>query len=98
MDWRSAVIETLYPRSTMGVLDSIRRLFGRAENAMNEADYAALDAVHRAEDRIDEATGGRYYDTVEKADDEAGELLERLHLDSDPGADDASVATDHRDA
>ena len=39
---------------TMGLLDSIRRLFGRAEDAMNEVDYAALDAVHHAEDRIDE--------------------------------------------
>jgi hypothetical protein len=68
----------------MGLLDSIRRLFGRAEDAMNEVDYAALDAVHHAQDRVDEATGGRYYDTVEKADDEAGELLERLHLDEEP--------------
>jgi len=69
----------------MGLVDAIRRLFGRAEDALNDADYAALDAVHRAEDRVDEATGGRYYDTVEKADDEAGELLDRLHLDEEPG-------------
>jgi hypothetical protein len=73
---------------TMGLLDSIRRLFGRAEEAMNEVDYAALDAVHHAEDRIDGATGGRFYDTVEKADEEAGELLERLHLDDEPGQSD----------
>jgi hypothetical protein len=70
---------------TMGLLDSIRRLFGRAEEAMNEVDYAALDAVHHAEDRIDGATGGRFYDAVEKADEEAGEILERLHLDTEPG-------------
>jgi hypothetical protein len=70
---------------TMGLLDSIRRLFGRAEDAMNEVDYAALDTVHQAENRIDEATGGRYYDAVEKADEGAGELLERLHLDGEPG-------------
>ena len=70
---------------TMGLLDSIRRLFGRAGDAMNEVDYAALDAVHHAEDRIDDASGGRYYDAVEKADEEAGELLERLHLDGEPG-------------
>ena len=54
---------------------------------MNDADLAALDAVHRAEDRLDDVTGGRYYDTVEKADEEAGELLERLHLDGEPGQD-----------
>ena len=69
----------------MGLLDSIRRVFGRAENAMNQADLSALEAVHRAEDRLDDATGGRYYDTVEKADEEAGELLERLGLDDEPG-------------
>ena len=73
---------------TMGLLDSIRRLFGRAEDAMNEVDYTALDAVHHAEDRIDGATGGRFYDAVEKADEEAGELLERLHLDDEPGQSD----------
>jgi hypothetical protein len=77
--------ENVMIAATMGLLDSIRRLLGRAENAMNEVDYAALDAVHQAEDRIDEATGGRFYDSVEKADDEAGELLERLHLDGEPG-------------
>jgi len=78
---------------TMGLLDSIRRLFGRAEDAMNEVDYAALDAVHGAEDRIDDATGGRYYDAVEKADEEAGELLERLHLDGEPGQQTPNDAT-----
>ena len=71
----------------MGVLDSIRRLFGRADQAMTKADYAAIDAVHNVEDRVDEATGGRFYDAVEKADEEAGELLERLHLDGEPDGD-----------
>jgi hypothetical protein len=68
----------------MGVLDSIRRIFGRADRAMTGADYAAMDAVHHVEDRVDDATGGRFYDAVEKADEEAGELLDRLHLDDEP--------------
>ena len=68
----------------MGIVDSIRRLFGRADRAMTEADYAAIDAVHDVEDRLDDATGGRFYDAVEKADEEAGALLERLHLDGEP--------------
>ena len=68
----------------MGVLDSIRRLLGRADDAMTKADYAAIDAVHDVEDRVDDATGGRFYDAVEKADEEAGELLERLHLEGEP--------------
>jgi hypothetical protein len=68
----------------MGLLDSIRRLFGHAEEALNEADYAALDAVHHAEDRLDDATGGRFYDAVERADEEAEELLDRLGLENQP--------------
>ena len=73
----------------MGLLDSIRGLFGRAGTAMTEADYAAIDAVHHVEDRLDDATGGRFYDTVEKADEEAEELLDKLHLDLEPGQGDA---------
>ncbi len=76
----------------MGVLDAIRRLFGRAENAMNEADYAALETMHNVEDRVDDATGGRFYDTVEKADEEAGELLDRLHLDNELGGDEGDAS------
>ncbi len=78
----------------MGVLDSIRRLFGRADQAMTEADYAALDAMHGVEDRLDDATGGRFYDAVEKADEEAGELLEKLRLDNEPGGEEAPAAGD----
>ena len=76
----------------MGVLDAIRRLFGRAENAMTEADYAALETMHQVEDRVDDATGGRFYDTVEKADEEAGELLDRLHLDNELGGDEGDAS------
>ncbi|MCZ7588866.1 MAG: hypothetical protein M5U27_08465 [Gaiella sp.] len=72
----------------MTLLDSIRRLFGRADRALTEADYAAIDAVHQVEDRLDDATGGRFYDAVEKADEEAGELLDRLHLDPEPDSGD----------
>jgi hypothetical protein len=76
----------------MGVLDAIRRLFGRAENAMSEADYAALETMHQVEARVDDATGGRFYDTVEKADEEAGELLDRLHLDNELGGDEGDAS------
>jgi hypothetical protein len=78
----------------MGILDSIRRLLGRADKAMTQADYAAIDAVHHAEDRLDDATGGRFYDAVEKADEEAGEILDRLHLDQEPGDGDEAGADD----
>lgn len=69
----------------MGLLETIRRFFGKADETLTEAEYAALDVMHGAEDRVDEATGGRFYDAVEKADEEAGELLDRLHLDNELG-------------
>jgi hypothetical protein len=76
----------------MGLLDPIRRLFGRAEDALNEVDYAALDTVHHAEDRLDKASRGRYYDAVEKTEEESAELLEHLHLDSEPDEPDSRSA------
>lgn len=48
---------------------------------VTEAELGVLAAVHRAEDAVDEATGGRFYDAVEKIDEEADELGEKLHLD-----------------
>ena len=78
----------------MGVVDAIRRLFGRTENAMSAADYAALETMHEVEARVDDATGGRFYDTVEKADEEAGELLDRLHLDNELGGDEGDASAE----
>ena len=65
----------------MGLLDRLRNLIWRAEEASNELEYSALDAVHHAEDAVDERTGGRFYDALEKTDQEAEEVLEKLHLD-----------------
>ena len=67
----------------MGVLDVLRRWLGRADQAATDVEFAAMAGMHRAGDAVDEATGGRYYDAVEKADEEAGDLLERLHLDEE---------------
>ena len=73
----------------MNWLDRFRAWIWRTEKASNELEYGALDAVHRAEDRVDEATHGRFYDAVEKADEEAEELLERLHLDDEDDEDES---------
>jgi hypothetical protein len=67
----------------MGVLDRFRRWIWRVEESSNELEYRALDAVHDAEDELDERTHGKFYDTLEKADEESEELLERLHLDDE---------------
>ena len=72
----------------MGWLDRFRAWIWRTEAKSNELEYAALDQLHHAEDRVDEATHGRYYDAVEKADEEAEELLDRVGLgdDDEPAA------------
>jgi hypothetical protein len=67
----------------MGLLDRLRGWIWRTEEASNELEYAALDAVHHAEDAVDERTGGRFYDALERADEEAEEALERLGLEDD---------------
>ena len=69
----------------MGLLDRFRRWIWRVEESSNELEYRALDAVHDVEDELDERTHGRFYDTLEKADEESEELLERLRLDEDAG-------------
>jgi hypothetical protein len=69
----------------IGLLDRFRRWVWRVEESSNELEYRALDAVHDVEDELDERTHGRFYDTLEKADEESEELLERLRLDDDAG-------------
>ena len=53
-----------------GLLDRFRRWVWRVEERSNELEYKALDAVHDVEDELDEHTHGRFYDTLEKIDDE----------------------------
>ena len=67
----------------MGWLDRFRAWIQRTEEKTNELEYGALDRLHQAEDRLDDATHGRFYDTLEKADEEAGELLDRVGLDDE---------------
>ena len=82
----------------MSRLDRFRRWIWRIEESSNELEYSALDELHRVEDRLDSATGGRFYDAVEGADERAEHLLEELHLDDEETApdDDAPAADTHR--
>jgi hypothetical protein len=64
----------------MRFLEQLRSWISRAETASNKLEYTALDGVHRAEEAVDHATGGRFYDTLERADEEADELLDRVGL------------------
>jgi hypothetical protein len=78
----------------MGLLARFRAWIWRAEEASNELEYTALEGVHHAEDALDKATGGRFYHAVERVDEEAEELLERLHLDEDEDEDQGEVGNE----
>jgi hypothetical protein len=65
----------------VGLLDRIRRWIWRTEEAASEVEYGALEAMHGVEDELDERSHGKFYDALEKVEEESGELLERLHLD-----------------
>jgi hypothetical protein len=71
----------------MGLLERFRSWVWRAEEKSNRLEYGALDRLHHAEDRVDEATHGRFYDTLEKADEEAGDLLDRVGLGEEEASD-----------
>jgi hypothetical protein len=77
----------------MSWLDRFRRWIWRVEEGSNELEYTALDGLHRAEDRLDSATGGRFYDAVEEADEKAEHVLEELHLDDEEPAPDGDPST-----
>jgi hypothetical protein len=70
----------------MSWLDRLRRWIWRVEEGSNELEYTVLDEVHRAENALDTATHGRFYDAVEGIDDRSERLLGELHLDQEPGS------------
>ena len=70
----------------MSWLDRFRNWVWRVEERSNELEYSALDEVHKAEDKIDETTHGRFYDAVEGVEERSEDVLHDLHLDTDPGA------------
>lgn len=45
----------------MGAFDRLRRWLGRADEATAGVERAAVEGLHKAEDAVDHATGGRLY-------------------------------------
>jgi len=75
----------------MSWLERVRGWIWKVEESSNKLEYAALDEVHKAEEAIDDRTGGRLSDALERIDEESEELLERLHLDDDVEVDEGST-------
>ena len=65
----------------MGLLDRIRGLIWKAEEASNELEYTAIEAIDRVEAVADEHSGGRVVRALEMVEEESRQLAERLHLD-----------------
>ena len=68
----------------MGLRDLIHRLIAPAEKAVDRAEYGMVEAIQHAEERVDEATGGRYYDAAERLDEESEDLLDRIGVNEPP--------------
>lgn len=79
----------------MSLLERIRRLIWRVEEASNELEYSAIEAIDRVEEVADEHTGGRVGRALEAVEEESRELLHRVHLDrDDPAAEDGAPEDD----
>jgi len=65
----------------VGLLERLRRWIWKIEEASNEVEYAAIEAIERAEAVADEHTGGRVGRALDAVEEESRELLQRTHLD-----------------
>ena len=65
----------------MGLLDRFRRFIWKVEEASNELEYTAIEAIDKAEAVADEHTSGRVGRALGAVEEESRELAERVHLD-----------------
>jgi hypothetical protein len=65
----------------MGRLDRFRRWIWKVEEASNELEYSAIEAIDKVEAVADEHTGGRVGRALEAVEEESRELAHRVHLD-----------------
>jgi len=65
----------------MSRLDRFRRWIWKVEEASNELEYSAIEAIDRVEAVADEHTGGRVGRALEAVEEESRELAHRVHLD-----------------
>ena len=62
-------------------LERFRGWIWKVEEATNELEYSAIEAIDKVEVVADEHTGGRVGRTLEAVEEESRELAERIHLD-----------------
>lgn len=58
----------------MGLMDRLKGLSGKAKNVADERGDEIADGVDKATDAVDDRTGGKYTDQLDKVDDMADKL------------------------
>lgn len=61
----------------MGLMGEGKRLFAQAKQAAKKHPHQVTSTVEKAEDALDSATGGKYHDKIEAAEDHAERYLEK---------------------
>jgi ElaB/YqjD/DUF883 family membrane-anchored ribosome-binding protein len=75
----------------MGIVDKLKGLTSKAEDAAAEHKDQIHDAVEKAEVAADQRTGGKYHDQIQKAAAKADTLVEGLKEPEKPAASDTST-------
>jgi len=62
----------------MGILDRFRKTKDAAENVAEQHGDQISDGVHKAADVVDDKTGDKYAGTVDKVENAADEIVDKL--------------------
>jgi hypothetical protein len=62
----------------MGFLDRFRKGKDAAENVVQEHGDEITDGVHKAADVVDDKTGDKYAGTIDKVEDGAEDVVDKL--------------------
>jgi ElaB/YqjD/DUF883 family membrane-anchored ribosome-binding protein len=79
----------------MGIVDKLKGLTNKAEDAAAEHKDQIHDAVEKAEVTADERTGGKYHDQIQKAAAKADTFVDGLKEPEKPAAPEASTGEEN---
>jgi ElaB/YqjD/DUF883 family membrane-anchored ribosome-binding protein len=79
----------------MGIVDKLKGLTNKAEDAAAEHKDQIHDAVEKAEVTADQRTGGKYHDQIQKAAAKADTFIDGLKEPERPAAPEASTGEEN---
>jgi hypothetical protein len=62
----------------VGLFDDVKKLAGEAKDAVADHDEQVIDGIDKVADLVDDKTGGKHKDTIEKAAGKAKGAVEDL--------------------